>query len=175
MRSLWKLLVLGALVLVLGGAPSGCSKDEAVPAAEPTEQPAPAATEADAPDSPFTVTHEVSPNYTPGAALTVKTTMHYKGTEPVTALAIQTTLPQAWTYGGVQGELRPAIDPPAGTTGQVTLIWIQIPAFPATIEYTLAVPDWTEGTHTLTTQAIYRTLGDELKSPAHEVSMTRAQ
>lgn len=173
MRNFRKLQVFGALALVLALAPIGCSKGEPVPAADPREASEPAAPEVDAPASPFTVTHEVSPHYTPGAPLTVKTTMNYTGAEPVTALALQVTLPQAWTYGGIKGELKPAIDPPAGTTAQLTLIWIQIPAFPATIEYTLDVPDWTEGTHTLSTQAIYRTLGGELQSPVHEVALTR--
>ena len=173
MNFLQKLMGFGALVLVIALAPVGCLKEEPAPAAEAEATSSTAAPETDTPPSPFTVTHEVSPHYTPGAALTIKTTMNYTGNEPVTALALQTTLPQAWTYGGIQGELRPAIDPPAGTTGALTLIWIQIPTFPATIEYSLEVPDWTEGTHRLSTQAIYRTLGGELKSPVHEIAMTR--
>jgi len=173
MRYLQKPLVFGALTLVLALAPTGCSKEEAVPAAEPIAAPSPAVTEADAAASPFTVTLEIAPTYSPGESVTVKATMKYTGNEPVTALAIQTHLPQAWAYGGIQGDLKPAIDPPAGTTGALTLIWIQIPSFPATIEYTLDVPEWTEGTHTLSTQAIYRTLGGELKSPVQEIAITR--
>lgn len=170
MRYFQKPLLFGTLALALASAPIGCSKSEPVPTAEPKETPSAVA---EAPASPFTVTQEVLSHYTPGTPLTVKTTMNYTGTEPVTALALQSTLPQAWTYGGIKGELKPAIDPPAGTTGQLTLIWIQIPAFPAIIEYTVDVPDWAEGTYSLSSQAIYRTLGGELQSPVHEVAMTR--
>ena len=173
MRHLQKKLVPGALALVLACAPLGCSNQEPASPTTPAETSATAVTEAEAAPSPFTVTYEVSPHYTPGARLTIKTTMNYTGTEPVTALALQAALPQAWTYGGISGALKPAIDPPEGTTGTLTLIWIQIPSFPATIEYTLDVPEWTEGTHTLSTQAVYRTLGGELKSPTHNVSITR--
>lgn len=168
-----KYQIYGLLVLVLTLAPVGCSKEAPVRPADPNGVTASPSAEPDATPSPFTVSHEVSPHYTPGAPLTVKTTMSYTGTEPVTALALQTALPPAWTYGGIRGDLKPAIDPPVGTTGALTLIWIQIPTFPATIEYTLDVPDWTEGTHTLSTQAIYRTLGEELNSPPHDVAMTR--
>jgi len=173
MRYFQRLLATGVLTFLLALAPIGCSKEAPGTAAEPEASPATATTGPEATASPFMVTIEASPSFTPGKPLTVKTTMNYTGAEPVTALAIQTTLPQAWTYGGIRGDIKPAIDPPVGTAGQLTLIWIQIPSFPATIEYTLDVPEWTEGTHKLSTQAIYRTLGDELQSPIHEVAVTQ--
>ena len=165
--------ILGRLALsaTMAAGIWGCSKPT-------SEAPLPAlnsavtgaATNAEIPS--FTVTQEISGPYKPGTTVTVKTTMNYSGAEPVTALALQTTLPQAWRYGGTSGDLKPAIDPQKGTTGLATLIWIQIPTFPATVEYTLEVPDWTEGTHALTCKAIYRTLGDELQSPVHELPLT---
>jgi hypothetical protein len=173
MRYFQRLLAPGVLTFLLALALIGCSKEAPRPAAKPEASPATGTTGAEATASPFTVTIEAIPSYTPGKSLAVKTTMNYTGAEPVTALAIQTTLPQAWTYGGIRGDIKPAIDPPAGTAGQLTLIWIQIPSFPATIEYTLDVPEWTEGTHKLSTQAIYRTLGGELQSPIHEVAVSQ--
>ncbi len=173
MRYFQKLLAPGVLAFLLALAPIGCSKEAPEPAKETEASPATATTGAEATASPFTVAIETISSFTPGKPLTVKTTMNYTGAEPVTALAIQTTLPQAWTYGGIRGDIKPAIEPPAGTAGQLTLIWIQIPSFPATIKYTLDVPEWTEGTHKLSTQAIYRTLGDELQSPIHEVAVTQ--
>lgn len=149
----------------------GCSKPTSE-APLPAPQSAATGTAKIAETPAFTVTQETSGPYTPGATVTVKTTMNYTGTEPVTALALQTKLPQAWRYGGTSGDLKPAIDPQEGTTGLATLIWIQIPTFPATVTYTLDVPDWTEGTHTLSCKAIYRTLGDELTSPIHELPLT---
>lgn len=161
-------IALGLLAFVALITTPGCSGPEKVPTAGPST--APEVVKASAtPEAPFTVTQEIVRHYTPGAPVTVKATMNYTGTEPVTALALQTELPPAWVYGGIQGDLKPAIDPPAGTTGTLTLIWIQIPAFPATVEYTLNVPDWAEGTYTLSAHALYRTLGGELHSPVDEV------
>lgn len=148
----------------------GCSNPTETAVVGTVEEKAPS----EAPANPFTVTQEISEHYSPGGSVTVKATMNYTGKEPVTALALQTALPPAWTYGGIGGTLKPAIDPPVGTTGELTLIWINIPSFPATVEYTLKVADWSEGTCTLSARAIYRTLGGELKSPANEVSLTRA-
>lgn len=152
-------------------APWGCSH----PADKPVEGKPTGQAKSETPAGPFTVTQAIGDHYTPGGPITVKATMNYTGTEPVTALALQTKLPPAWTYGGIGGTLKPAIDPPVGTTDELTQIWIQIPSFPATVEYTLKVADWSEGTCTVTAQAIYRTLGGELKSSADEAELTRAK
>lgn len=173
METLSKHIGRGALAIMLLLAPWGCSKQEPEPTGDTPEVPAAAAKGSE--EAPFTVSQETSGHYAPGAPLAVKTTMNYTGTEPVTALALQVALPQAWRYGGIGGELKPAIDPPAGTTGQLTLIWIQIPKFPAAVEFTLDVPDWAEGTYTLSAQAIYRTLGGELKSPANDVPISHSK
>lgn len=167
MKTAAQILRRSVLVVAIAAGVWGCSKE----AAEPAVSALAPVTAVDTTAPTLTVTQEVSGPYVPGTTLIVKTTLNYTGTEPVTALALQTKLPQAWQYGGIRGELKPAIDPPKGTAGEATQIWIQIPAFPATVEYALDVPDWTEGTHTLTARAIYRTLGDELKSPVHELSV----
>lgn len=162
----------GALLIVLGLF-FGCDRAPAPPEApEATteieeEKSAP-------PAAPFTVAMTPLAGYKPGTANTIQITMNYTGTEPVTALALQTTLPQGWTYAGIRGALKPAIDPPAGTTSKLTLIWIQIPTFPATVEFAVEVPDWAEGTYTLSHQAIYRTLGGELQSPVERTDLAPA-
>ncbi len=172
MKKLARILGWSALAATIASGIGGCSKQASESPVPATEIAAPSSTtNTQAPD--LTLTQEVDGPYVPGATLTVKTIINYTGAEPVTALALRTTLPQAWRYGGTKGELKPAIDPPKGATGQATLIWIQIPSFPAMIEYTLEVPEWTEGTHKLTTQAIYRTLGGEIQSPIHEIAVTQ--
>lgn len=169
MKRIPSCIALGLLAIVTLLTAPGCSGPEKEPSDGATTVPEPVKANEN-PVEPFTVTQEIVRRYTPGTPVTVRATMNYTGTEPVTALALQTELPPAWLYGGVQGDLKPAIDPPAGTTGTLTLIWIQIPAFPATVEYTLDVPDWAEGTYTLSAHALYRTLGGELHSPVNEVS-----
>lgn len=159
------------LLLLLMFGPLACSKS----VKEAEVPPTPAIEKQADPASPFTVTLEFGEHYLPGTTNKVHVAMNYTGAEPVTALALQTKLPQAWQYAGISGNVRPAIDPPKGTTEQVTLIWIQIPEFPASVEYMLEVPTWAEGTYTLSTQAIYRTLGGELKSPTSQVSVTASK
>lgn len=173
MKTLTRILGRSALAVTMASGIWGCSKQAPEPPQPASETAAAPSSAADAQAPGLTVTQEINGPYAPGATLRVRTTMTYTGADPVTALALQTTLPQAWRYGGTSGELKPAIDPPKGATGQVTLIWIQIPSFPATVEYTLDVPEWTEGTHKLSTQAIYRSLGGELQSPLHEVAVTQ--
>ena len=173
MKTLARILGRSALSATIAAGVWGCSKPAPEPPLSTPLTAAAPSSAADAQAPGLTVTQEISGPYVPGATLRVKTTMTYTGADPVTALALQTTLPQAWRYGGTSGELKPAIDPPKGATGQATLIWIQIPTFPATVEYTLDVPEWTEGTHKLSAQAIYRSLGGELQSPIHEVAVTQ--
>ena len=96
--------------------------------------------------------------------------MAYEGSEPVKALALQIKLPLGWQFGALQDGAKPAIIPKAGATDTVTMVWIQAPDFPATLAYTVSVPDWAEGTHTLEAQALYRTLGGELQSPLNRVA-----
>lgn len=160
----------GVLILLLGLF-SGCDRTPETPEAASgvvEEKPAPEAAAA------FTVAMTPLAGYTPGTANTIQVRMNYTGSEPVTALALQTTLPQGWTYAGIRGTLKPAIDPPAGTTNELTLIWIQIPEFPATVEFALEVPEWAEGTYTLSHRAIYRTLGGELQSPLISTELASA-
>lgn len=116
-------------------------------------------------NGPFTVTQTLPEAYTPAAAMTASVTMNYEGTEPVTALALQLKLPLGWQFDTLETGPKPAIEPKAGATDTLTLVWITAPAFPATLSYTVQVPDWAEGTLTMEAQAIYRTLGDELQSP----------
>lgn len=162
--------VFAALALAgcTADTPNGESPPAQLPLAADEPEPAPA-------QSPFTVSQQIDPAYVPGAANRVVVTMDYTGGDPVTALALQTEVPAGWQYAGITGYLHPAIEPPAGTRDVLTMVWIKIPAFPATLEYELDVPETAAGACRLSAHVVYRTLGGELHSPENEVTSTSAK
>ena len=156
-----------AALLVAGCRPA--PSPEAAPAVLP-----PPVQGEDTPEAvaqPLTVRHEMPPFFTPGALNEFSATIDYTGSDPVTALAVQVTLPPEWQYGGISGSLRPAVEPAAGARGDLTFIWIQIPSFPATLEYVIDVPP-ASGPGSVTVQAIYRRLGGQEESPAVEIALS---
>ncbi len=116
------------------------------------------------PQVSMTMTRSVEP-YMPGGAVEVTVTLDFVGEDPVTALAIEETLPSGWKFGVVSGGDLPAISPDTGHTGTFALVWINIPEWPATVHYLIEAPDHAEGTYTLTGQAVYRKLAGELRTP----------
>ena len=149
--------------------PSGCGvsqpKDK-----ETTADAVPANVE----QAPFMVKQSTAPGYAPGKDLAVTATLSYTGIDPVTALAFQIALPLGWQFGTVTEGTPPAITPKEGATDTVNMVWIQAPAFPATIAYTVKVPDWAEGTINVDSKAIYRALGGEEQSPHHRLAIQPA-
>ena len=125
-------------------------------------------------DGPFLVTLSMADTYAPGEDQTTLVTMDYKGSEPVTALALQLKLPTGWQFKALVDGPKPAIEPKPGATDTLTLVWITAPAFPATLTCSVAVPAWAEGTFTLEAQAIYRTFGGELQSAVSAVQAKNA-
>lgn len=121
--------------------------------------------------TPFRVEQAVVKTYEPGGLYHGVVTMDYTGEEPVTALAIRIRLPEGWQYAGVTGDLRPAVEPAAGAQDELTMVWIQIPEFPATLAYVLDVPESQAGPCVLSVDAVYRTLGGELHSPVDTVTL----
>lgn len=103
--------------------------------------------------------------YTPGQPLEISVTLNYAAADPVTALALVETLPEGWSFDKVTGGAAPAVSPPAGKTGPVTFIWVQIPTFPATLTYTVNVPATDSGARTLSGKAAYRTTGAQIEGP----------
>lgn len=110
--------------------------------------------------------------YTPGQPLEVSVTLSYTGTDPVTALALVETLPDGWTFDKVTGGAAPAVSPPAGKGGNVTFIWVQVPAFPATLTYTVNVPAADTGARTLAGKAAYRLTGGQIEGPPAATELT---
>jgi hypothetical protein len=157
-------------VVVLFFALTSLACEKTAPVSDVPE-PEPAAQQAATPtnDGPFVVNQDFPAHYAAGAENAVSTTMDYKGSEPVTALALQVKLPLGWQFGTILEGAKPAVTPKPDATETVTMVWIQAPAFPATLRYTVKVPDWAEGTHTMEAQAIYRTLGGELRSGLDQV------
>lgn len=150
----------------------GCGNAPA-PVDEPGPESTPEETESPA-TSAFSVRHTMDPTYTAGDAMVVSVAMDYTGEEPVTALALEVSLPPRWQFAGIAGSLRPAVEPPAGTRDALTFLWIQIPAFPATVEYAVDIPADAAGPQTLSAQAIYRGLAGERQSPVDTVELAPA-
>lgn len=162
-----------AIPILMAGFLAGCggADPQDTPTAEMNKE-APASPEEPVTDGPFTVSQTVPEHYEPGKANAVSFTMAYGGSDPVTALAIQVKLPLGWQFGAIQGDTKPAVVPKEGATDTVTMVWIQPPAFPAEVAYTVEVPDWAEGTYALEATAIYRALGGELRSPVSRAEST---
>jgi hypothetical protein len=144
---------------------------DAKPAEEMTEE-TPAPAEAPAPEAPVadnaTVTLEraiAAEGYTAGQPLQVSMTISYDGQTPVSALSVMETLPQGWTFGEWVSGPAPPVKPTAGRAGTLPFIWIQVPEFPAVIEYTVNVPDGEIGERQMSAEAVYRRTGGEEKSP----------
>lgn len=116
------------------------------------------------PQVSMTMTRSTEP-YLPGSTVEVTVTLDFNGEDPVTALAIEETLPPEWKFGVVSGGDLPAISPDTGHTGTFALVWINIPEWPATVHYLIEAPDQAEDTYTLTGQAVYRKLAGELRTP----------
>lgn len=179
MNSSWKWCIAGlvaAVVLVVAGCSAGpggkVPSDSGEGTANTMEETGGADTAVTAdPGAPFSVRLEMRPTYRPGEAMPVSVAMEYTGQEPVTALALRLALPPGWQFAGVSGDLRPAIEPPAGTRDELTFVWIQIPAFPALFECMLDTPAGAPGPVSISAQAIYRGLAGEMQSPVVETPL----
>jgi hypothetical protein len=125
------------------------------------------------PATPVEVAHTVAAGgYTPGQPLEISTTLNYAGTEPLAALAFVATLPEGWTFDKVSGGAAPAVAPAAGKTGNATFIWVEVPALPATVTYTVNVPATDAGPRTLSGKAAYRTTGGQMEGPAGAIEIS---
>jgi len=110
--------------------------------------------------------------YTAGQAVEVSTTLSYAGTTKVSALALVLTLPAGWSFDKMTGGAAPAVAPAAGKTGNVTFIWVDIPALPATLTYTVNVPAGETGARALVGKAAYRTDGGQIEGPPGSAEIT---
>ena len=196
LRARWiaPLLIL-MTVFVLGGCAQEPPAEDAPGAVTPLEhpevvftpdEPAPPAAPVEAPDDvgaseaadeasvSMTMTREAM-SYEPGGAVEIMVTLDYDGEDPVTALAIEETLPPGWRFGIASDGALPALSPETGHTETFALVWIDIPDFPMTVHYIIDAPNDAEGTATLTGQAVYRKLAGELRTPMLDTALLPAE
>jgi hypothetical protein len=102
-----------------------------------------------------------APKATAGETLEVTVTLDYDDEDPVTALAVQETLPEGWTYEAFVNGPAAAVAPKIGDTGELTFVWIMIPKWPAAFTYSVKAPADATGAQNFSAQGIYRTSGAE--------------
>ena len=107
------------------------------------------------------VAEHSSGNYFPGKSLTVTNRIEYTGS--VTALGIQTTLPEGWHFVALGGSHEPDIRPGRNTTETLDFAWITPPASPLWFTYTLFVPAQESGAKKVSAVVFFRRLGGELR------------
>ena len=162
----------GGATVVAGGAAPAASVDSATPATAA----APATPESATPETPATpdapppadgmalATTVSSQAFTPGDVVEVSVQLGYGGAETVTAVGLQTVLPDGWKFEGLSGGAVPTIAPDAGRSGLLEFAWIQPPQWPATFSYKLRVPETETAARELNSTAMYRTSGAQLSS-----------
>lgn len=139
----------------------------AAAAAAPAEAPAAAAAEAapapaSANDWPgIKLTQTVVQPFTPGGTGELGIALDFGQGDPVAAMAVTQKLPEGWVFEKVTGGAQPAVMPNAGQGGEITFIWIQVPTFPTTFNYSIKVPETSKSADFITGQAVYRRAGGE--------------
>lgn len=99
--------------------------------------------------------------FTPGGTGELGIALDFGTGDPVAAMAVTQKLPEGWTFDKVTGGAQPAVMPTAGQGGEITFIWIQVPAFPTNFTYSIKVPETSKSADFVTGQAVYRRAGDE--------------
>ncbi len=125
--------------------------------------------------SALTVSSEISldgvpltseaPQFPAGSVLNVNITIANTGAEAITALDLETQLPQDWIFLDTSGTSLPQLVPDAGSPGTIHFLWYDLPSFPTQFSFRVQTPADKAGAVTLRHQALYRTQGAELTSP----------
>ncbi len=148
---IWSLLGV-ALAVAFVGLAAGAPAQTAVPA--------------------ITLQRNVVPAlYTPGQLITVTLTINKNDTRDVTAVAVQETVPETWTYENVSST-NPGMTPIKGQetgndngTKTLPFYYIAPPAFPITFTYRMTAGTVDSGSLSIFGRAIYRFAGAEEQSP----------
>lgn len=84
-----------------------------------------------------------NPTYQAGAVFNVQVRISSSGDAYIQALGLRETLPNGWTFTGLQGVTGdlPAVSPTPGQSGLLEFAWISIPQMPYTFAYTVQVPE----------------------------------
>ena len=91
-----------------------------------------------------------SGTYVPGEEITIQVEFTNNSDFFVTAIAFTDEIPDGWSVASVTTinvnglpilkSLQPAVQPAIGSTGTLEFLWIDIPPFPFTLEYSLDIP-----------------------------------
>ena len=120
---------------------------------------------AEAKGSGLRMTRSVTPGgYRTGLPLDVIVSLASDGTEKVTALALVERLPKGWSFQEVSGGAKPVITPAKDAVGELTFVWVQVPAFPCTVSYRMVPGPEVAGAQELQGQAVYRQSGTEQRT-----------
>ena len=103
-------------------------------------------------------THEAL-NYRPGGELDITISIEY--TSYVSALGVNATLPEGWSFVSVASEDVPMIKPQSGAAGTLEFAWITAPGSPITFIYTVSVPEDEIGEKQITSEVLYRRLAGQ--------------
>jgi hypothetical protein len=76
--------------------------------------------------------------------------------DTLTALGVEETMPDEWSFDSVSGDDFPAVYPDIGETGVLEFIWVTIPDSPVDFCYTVQVPGDESGDKTISGEVIYR-------------------
>lgn len=95
--------------------------------------------------------------YDPGATVLVSATISSTLNEPVAALGLTETLPAGWSLNAVVDAVGAQTVPNAGAEGTINFAWINVPVFPATLQYSLNVPADATGSLDISGEVLYRT------------------
>jgi hypothetical protein len=111
------------------------------------------------------IAHSATPGgYRTGQVFDVIVGLDCHGQEKVTALALVERLPKGWTFEEVSGGEKPVIAPSKGAAGELTFVWVRVPAFPCTVSYRVVPGPEVSGPQEFQGQAVYRQSGPELKT-----------
>ncbi len=121
------------------------------------------------------ISRSVTPGgYRTGQALDVIVSLVAEGKDKVTALALVEQLPKGWSFQEVSGGAKPVIMPSKGATGELTFVWVQVPAFPCTVAYRIVPGPEVTGAQELQGQAVYRQSGPELRTEMVKTAVSPA-
>jgi hypothetical protein len=142
------------------------AEKKVVPSAQPLRE-AVSATAAEPRAKSLKTGRSVAPGgYRAGQALDVIVSLQYEGGEKVTALALVERLPKGWIFQELSGGEKPVILPAKGATGDLTFVWVQVPAFPCTVSYRIVAGPEVTGPQEIEGQAVYREFGPEQRTAA---------
>jgi hypothetical protein len=102
--------------------------------------------------------------YRAGQAFDISVSFEYEGPDKVTALALVERIPQGWSFQEVSSGAKPVIVPGKGAAGELTFVWVQVPAFPCTLSYRIVPGPDVTGPQEVQGQAVYRQLGPEQRT-----------